>query len=69
MVPDALESPPRAESYFTGTKLKTGGKYDKFLWFFHSRNVHDYTFEREKTSRILHMNNTYYAYLEKTTKH
>lgn len=52
-----LESPCRAESYFTGTKSKTGIKYDKSLWFFHSRNVHDCTFVWEKTSRILHMNN------------
>ena len=60
-----LESPSRAESYFTGIKSKRGIKYDKSLLFFHSRNVHDYTFEWERTSRMLHMNNTHYVYLEK----
>lgn len=64
-----LESPSRAESYFPEIKSKTGIKYDNSLWFFHSRNVQDYTFEWEKTSRILHVNSTSYVYLEKKTKH
>lgn len=64
-----LESPSRAESNFTGIKPKGGTKYGKSLQFFHSRNMHDYTFEWENTGRILHMNNTYCVYLEKTTKH
>jgi len=64
-----LESPSRAETYFTGIKSKADTKYDKSLCFFRSRNVHDYTFEWKKTSRILSVNNTYDAYLEKNTKY